>query len=139
VTGALVLEDLTQGRVDEPALFHLLNLAREEDAYILITARKRLDLEGYALADLASRLRAVPVVTLAAPGDALMAAVLMKLFADRQLLVDEDTLVYLSGRIERSLAAARAVVARLDRAALSRARRITRALAADVLRNQESQ
>jgi chromosomal replication initiation ATPase DnaA len=135
-TGALVVEDLTPPRIDEPALFHLLNLAREDDAHILITARKRLDLESHALADLVSRLRAIPVVTLAAPGEPLIAAVLVKLFADRQLVVDEDTLVYLAGRIDRSLAAARSAVARLDRAALSRGRRVTRVLAAELLRGE---
>ncbi len=133
-TGALLLEDLAPQRVDEAALFHLLNLAREETAYVLITAKKRLDLEGYALADLASRLRAVPVVQLSPPDDALIAAVLVKLFADRQIIVDEETVAFLTMRIERSLAAARAVAARLDAASLSRGRRLTRALAAEVLR-----
>ena len=133
-TGALLLEDLVPQRVDEAALFHLLNLAREETAYVLITAKKRLDLEGYALADLASRLRAVPVVQLSPPDDALIAAVLVKLFADRQIIVDEETVAFLTMRIERSLAAARAVAARLDAASLSRGRRLTRALAAEVLR-----
>jgi chromosomal replication initiation ATPase DnaA len=133
-----VLENLAPRVIDEAALFHLLNFAREDAAHILITANQRLDLEGYALPDLASRLRAVPAVTVEPPGDALIAAVLVKLFADRQLLVAEDTISFLLPRIERSLAAARVVAARLDRAALSRGRRVTRALAAEVLREQES-
>lgn len=137
-TGALLLEDLSPSRADEAALFHLFNLAREEDAYLLITAGNRLDLEGYALPDLASRLRAVPVVPLTAPSEALVAAVLVKHFADQQLAVDQDTVAYLLTRIERSLAAVREVAGLLDRAALSRGRRITRALAAEVLREQES-
>lgn len=139
VTGALVLEDLSAGHVDEYALFHLLNLARQEGAFILITAARRLDLEEHRLPDLASRLRAVPVFALAPPSDALLRAVLVKLFADRQLPVDEDTVAYLLTRIERSTAAARDIAARLDRAALSRGRRITRALAAEVMHEQESQ
>ena len=138
-TGAVVVEDLTPSRIDEAALFHLLNLAREEDAYALITARRRLDLEGFTIPDLASRLRVVPAVTLAPPGDTLIAAVLVKQFADRQLMLDEDTVAYLLPRLERSLAAARAIVSALDRTALSRGRRITRALAAEVLRSRESQ
>jgi chromosomal replication initiation ATPase DnaA len=137
-TGALALEDLSPRQVDEPALFHLLNLAREESAFVLITAKTRLDLEGYELPDLASRLRAVPVVSLERPSDALVAAVLLKHFADRQLLVDEDTVAYLLPRMERSLAAVRALAARLDRAALSDRRRITRQFAAEVLRGLES-
>jgi chromosomal replication initiation ATPase DnaA len=138
-TGALVLENLAPQRIDEAALFHLLNLAREESAFILLTANKRLDLDGYELPDLASRLRAVPTVSLGPPGDALIASVLVKLFADRQLSVDEDIIAYLMPRMERSLAAARVLATRLDRAALSRGRRITRALAAEILREQESQ
>jgi chromosomal replication initiation ATPase DnaA len=63
---------------------------------------------------------------------------MIKLFSDRQLQVDEETIAYLLTRIERSLAAVRAVTASLDRAALSRGRRVTRALAAEVLREQES-
>jgi chromosomal replication initiation ATPase DnaA len=137
-TGALVVEDLAPGRIDEAAIFHLLNLASEEKAFILVTVASRLDFEGHQLADLASRLRAIPVISLERPGDALIAAVLLKHFADRQLLVDEDTVAYLLPRIERSLAAARAAAARLDRAALTRGRRITRALAAELFR-EESQ
>lgn len=136
VTGALVLEDLAPQRIDEAALFHLLNLAREEPAFILMTAGKRLDLAGFTLPDLASRLRAVPAVTLAPPDDALIAAVLVKLFADRQILIDEDTVSYLLARMERTLAAARALAARLDRVSLSQGRRITRALAAELFTGQ---
>ena len=138
VTGALVIEELTPDRADEQALFHLFNLAREEDAFVLVTAARRLDLEGYALPDLASRLRALPVVTLLPPSETLLAAVMVKLFADRQLLIDEETVTFLLGRIERSLSAVRDTVVRLDRAALSRGRRITRVLAAELLREQES-
>lgn len=136
VTGALVVEDIAPERIDEPAMFHLLNLAREEEAFVLITASKRLDLESYELPDLTSRLRALPIFALSPPGESLLAAVMVKLFADRQILVDEDTIAYLLTRIERSLAAARSVAARLDRAALSRGRRVTRALAAEILREE---
>ena len=133
-TGALVVEDLAPQRIDEAAMFHLLNLVREEEAFVLITAASRLDLEGHLLPDLASRLRAVPVIALEAPSDALIAAVLVKHFADRQLLVDEDTIAYLLSRIERSLGAARAAAIQLDRAALSRGRRVNRVLAAEIFR-----
>jgi chromosomal replication initiation ATPase DnaA len=138
-TGALVLENLDPHWIEESALFHLFNLAREERAFVLITAKRHLDLHGYQLPDLASRLRALPTVALEPPGDGLIAAVIVKLFADRQLRVDEETIAYLLPRMERSLAAARTLAARLDRAALSRGRRITRTLAADVLRELESQ
>src|SRR3954467_15513335 len=117
-TGALVLENLAEGRFDEAALFHLLNLAREERAYVLITARTAPTTWRTGIADLASRLRALPVVALTAPDDALFRAVLVKLFTDRQVAVDESLVSFLTTRIERSFAAARAAVTRLDREAL---------------------
>ena len=132
-TGALVIED-APARLDERALFHLLNLIREEEACLLITARAAPARWGVALPDLASRLRAVPTVALSAPDDALLRAVLVKLFADRQLGVDSSLVSYLTTRIERSFAAARAAVETLDREALRMQRPVTRALAAELLR-----
>jgi len=85
-----------------------------------------------ALPDLVSRLRALPVVTVSAPDDALLRAVMVKLFADRQLSVDESLIAYLATRIERSFAAAREAVAQLDREALRQKRGVTRALAAEM-------
>jgi chromosomal replication initiation ATPase DnaA len=133
-TGALVLENLTEGHFDEAALFHLINLAREERAFVLITARSAPTTWRIQVADLASRLRALPVVALTAPDDALFRAVLVKLFADRQLAVDESLVSFLANRIERSFAAARAAVERLDREALRLQRPVTRALAGELFR-----
>jgi chromosomal replication initiation ATPase DnaA len=133
-TGALVLENLAEGAFDEAALFHLLNLAREERAYLLITARSAPAGWKIALPDLASRLRALPVVALDAPDDALLRAVIVKLFADRQLAVDEGLVSFLANRIERSFAAIRDAVRRLDQEALRLKRPVTRALAADLFR-----
>jgi len=132
-TGALVLEDLASGAFEERALFHLLNLARETHAFVLITAQTAPVLCKVTIADLGSRLRALPTVEIAPPDDALLRAVLVKLFADRQLTVDEAIIIYISTRIERSFAAARAVVAELDREALRRQRPVTRLLAAEIL------
>ncbi|HVX91833.1 MAG TPA: chromosomal replication initiator DnaA [Xanthobacteraceae bacterium] len=136
-TGALVVEDLAPEVVDERALFHLLNLAREEGASMLLIARTPPAGWTVALSDLASRLRALPTVHLAAPDDALLRALLVKLFADRQLAVDESLIAYLVSRIERSFAAARNIVTRLDREALRQQRPVTRALAVEVLRRPE--
>jgi chromosomal replication initiation ATPase DnaA len=131
-TGALVVEDVAAGAFDERALFHLLNLAREDAAFVLLTARTAL--MSVAIRDLGSRLKALPVVALAPPEDALLRAVLVKLFADRQLAVDEGLINYVAVRIERSFAAARAVVSLLDDEAMRQKRPITRALAAEFLR-----
>ena len=131
-TGALVVEDIAAGAFDERALFHLVNLAREEAAFLLLTAQEAP--AAFALRDLASRLKALPVVALAPPDDVLLRAVLVKLFADRQLAVDESLINYVAMRIERSFAAARNVVRLLDEEAMRQQRPITRALAAEFLR-----
>jgi chromosomal replication initiation ATPase DnaA len=136
VTGALVVEDVSTGGFDERALFHLLNLAREEGAFLLLTARTAPVVWTISLRDLDSRLRALSVVAMAAPDDVLLRAVLVKLFADRQLAVDDTLIGYLATRIERSFVAARRVVARLDDEALRHRRPVTRALAAEVLRDE---
>ena len=132
-TGALVIENLAADAVDERAMFHLINLAREQGAFMLMTAAAAPSGWMLKLPDLASRLRAVPVAELGPPDDALLRAVLVKLFADRQLAVDESLLTYLLKRIDRSVAAARDAVERLDREALRLRRPVTRALAAETL------
>lgn len=134
-TGALVLEDLKAGDIDERALFHLLNLARQDGAFILITARDAPVTWPIALNDLRSRLRAIPVVELLPPDDQLFRALIVKLCSDRQLAIDETVVSYLATRIERSYAAARQAVALLDAESLRQGRPVTRALAADLLRN----
>jgi len=133
-TGALVVEDLTPGSFDERALFHLMNLAREDEAYVLITARLAPSAFPAELRDLRSRLRAVPVVSLLAPDDALFRALIVKFCADRQMSIDANLVGYLANRIDRSFAAARQAVERLDTEALRLGRPVTRALAAELLR-----
>jgi len=133
-TGALVVEDLRPHDFDERALFHLLNLAREETAFVLITAREAPTAFEIELKDLRSRLRALPLVSLQPPDDQLFRALIVKLCADRQLTVDEAVVGYLANRIERSYAAARDTVALLDREALRLGRPITRTFAAELLR-----
>jgi chromosomal replication initiation ATPase DnaA len=135
-TGALVIEDLAAGEFEERPLLHLLNLALEETAHILITTQTAPAGWSVRLPDLASRLRALPVVTVAAPDDALLRAVLVKLFTDRQLQVDESVVAYLATRVERSLAAARSAVDLIDGTALRMKRPVTRALAADLFRDR---
>jgi chromosomal replication initiation ATPase DnaA len=132
-TGALVVEDAATG-ADERALFHLINLAREEQASLLFTARTAPATWPVVIPDLASRLRALPVATLQAPDDTILRAVIVKLAADRQLALDQSVVNYLTTRIERSFAAARATVIALDNEALRQGRPVTRALAAEMFR-----
>ena len=134
-TGALVVEDLREASFDERALFHLLNLAREDGAYILITARLPPSALAIELRDLRSRLRALPVVSLLPPDDQLFRALIVKFCADRQLAVDEQVVSYLATRLERSYAAARQAIELLDSEGLRRGRPVTRALASELLGN----
>jgi chromosomal replication initiation ATPase DnaA len=134
-TGALVVEDLRSLDFDERALFHLMNLAREDGAFVLVTAREPPSAFQIDLHDLRSRLRAAPTVSLLPPDDQLFRALIVKFCADRQLAVDETVVSYLATRIERSYAAVRQAVELLDTEALRLGRPVTRALAAELLRN----
>jgi chromosomal replication initiation ATPase DnaA len=134
-TGALVLEDLEGDALDERALFHLLNLAREAGADLLITARTHPAGFSVGIRDLASRLRALPGVALAPPDDELLRLVMVKLAADRQIALDQTVVSYVANRIERSFAAAHAAVLALDEESMRRHRPITRALAAELFRD----
>jgi chromosomal replication initiation ATPase DnaA len=132
-TGALVVEDLRAATFDERALFHLLNLAREDEAYVLITARQPPAALEIELRDLRSRLRAVPVVSVLPPDDHLFRALIVKFCADRQLAVDEQVVSYLATRLERSYAAVRQAIELLDAEGLRLGRPVTRALAVELL------
>jgi chromosomal replication initiation ATPase DnaA len=130
---ALVVEDIDRADVDETALFHLLNMARETDAALLLTARSGPMGWSIAIPDLLSRLRSLPSVTIGPPDEPLLRSLLVKLFVDRQLVVDTTVVDYLTRHLDRSFAAMRAAVAALDREALAQHRRITRAMAANVI------
>lgn len=128
------LADLGEGaRAAEEALFHLHNRLALGSGTLMVTGVGRPASWQLELPDLASRLRAAVVAELTLPDDALLAAVLVKLFEDRQLEVAPDLIEYLLPRIERSFAGAQSVVARLDRLALARRRQVTARLAAEVL------
>ena len=118
---------------DEDALLHAFNFVTENGGHVLLTGREPPARWSVVLPDLASRLRAVSVTSLGPPDDELFAAVLVKLFAERQLAVGEDVVLYLVTRLERSFAAARACVEALDRRALAASRRVTIPLAGEVL------
>ncbi|MEP2924709.1 MAG: hypothetical protein ABJP31_11620, partial [Bauldia litoralis] len=132
-SGAVAVEDLHDGPVDEPALFHLVNTAAEQGARLLLTSRAGLATLPLKLPDLVSRLRAARSITLGEPDDDLLRRVLTKLFADRQLVVDAAVIDFILLRMERSLEAASLVVDRLDRDALAENRSITKRLAGEAL------
>jgi chromosomal replication initiation ATPase DnaA len=129
----LVAEDADRRLYDEKALFHLLNLARENRLFVLLTAQTAPNRWGISLPDLLSRLNAVPVIQIGAPDEALIRTVLLKHFADRQLDIDPKVLTYLALHVDRSLAAAEAAVAAVDRVALATGRKISRQLVIEAL------
>jgi chromosomal replication initiation ATPase DnaA len=128
--GAVVVEDLHAGPLDEPALFHLLNLAGERRVPLLLTSRLWAAALPIRIPDLASRLRAARPVELAEPDDELLRRMLVKLFADRQLEVEPSVIDYIALRMERSMEGANVIVADLDREALAAGGPVTRRLAA---------
>lgn len=134
--GAVVVEDAPGAELDEVALFHLINLARETGGSILVTARDFPAQWKISLPDLRSRLNAAQVVALGDPDDALLRGVLVKLFADRQLAVGEPVISYMLTRMERSFDAARLLVAAIDERALAERAEITRSLAAKVMHEE---
>ena len=117
-------------------LLHLYNSLAEVGGHLLLADRRAPRAWPMIVPDLHSRLGAAPVVAMGAPDDQLIAAVLVKLFADRQLSAPPEVLRFLLPRMERSFAAAQAVVAALDRAALARQRAITVPLARAVLQGE---
>jgi chromosomal replication initiation ATPase DnaA len=137
-TGALVVESAGQGAVDERAFFHLLNLTRQSAAHVLLTALQPPATWDIRLSDLRSRLLALPVIELGPPDDALLRGVIVKLFGDRQLAVDEAVLSYALLRMPRSLAAAWALVAEIDRRALEEKQEISRSFVARILAEFDS-
>ena len=126
--------DTLAGRPEgERALLHLHNLVLAEGHCLLLTACSAPGFWPLRLPDLASRMQATPAALLEEPDDALLLAVMMKLFADRQLLPSPGTLAYLTRRMPRSFEMAHRIVSALDRASLVSGRPVTRSLAAQVL------
>lgn len=119
------LDALPGNRQAETALFHLYNGLRERGRTALVTLRRPPAHCAFALPDLASRLRAAPLAAIAPPDDDLLAALLVKLFADRQLEVRHEVVAFALARMERSFAAARALVDAADRLALAEKRPVS--------------
>ncbi len=128
----VVAEDADRG-VDETALFHLYNLQKEQRRPLLLTGREPPNRWKIALPDLRSRLATLPVAEIGSPDEFLLEALLVKLFADRQLRIGPDVITYALPRIDRSFAAVHDLVQRLDEAALEGGRAVTVPLVRAVL------
>lgn len=129
---ALALE-IGETAIDPRGLLHLFNALKEQGGHLLLTSREPPARWPVVLLDLKSRLAAIQAVRISAPDDAMIEAVLVKLFADRQIAVGPGAIAYLLRRIDRSFAAARAVVAQADSAALTDKRAVTIPLLKQVL------
>jgi len=139
--GPVAVEDvpaMAGDRAAETALFHLVNLMGAEGRALLVTGRAAPAEWGIALPDLASRLSAMALARIGPPDDALLSALLVKLAGDRGIEITPPAIAYCLARMERSFAAAEALVARLDRAALARGGALTRSLAAAILAHPET-
>ncbi|MBT9368411.1 DnaA regulatory inactivator HdaA [Rhizobium sp. CSW-27] len=137
--GPVLFEDADRRGFDENTLFHVINSVRQHQTTLLITARLWPMSWPVSLPDLRSRLKAATVVDIGEPDEDLLGQVIIKLFADRQLHIDDRIVAYIVARMERSMEAAQGVVDRLDRLALARGTRITRTLAAEVLESLAGQ
>ncbi len=131
--GPVFIDDADAGGLDENGLFHVINAVRGAGSHLMLTSRRFPGAWGVKLPDLASRLKAAATVEIREPDDVLLAGVITKLFADRQVEVDPQVVQYLVRRIERSLSTAIRVVERLDATALEQQSRITRAMAAEAV------
>ncbi len=131
--GPVLFEDADRSGFDENELFHVINSVKENRTSLLMTARLWPMSWSVSLPDLRSRLKAATVVEIGEPDEDLLGQVIIKLFADRQLNIDDRIVAYIVQRMERSMEAAQGVVDRLDRLALARGTRITRTLAAEVM------
>jgi len=117
--------DEVDGPVDEKALFHAINWVRQHGISMLIASERPPSAWAVDLPDLRSRLATIQVAEIERPDDALMEALIVKQFSDRQLVVTPEIVAYLRARIERSFEAVRSVVALIDAAALAEKRAIT--------------
>jgi DnaA regulatory inactivator Hda len=129
-------DKITGDAAQEEALFHLYNRLKESGGSLLLTAAQAPAQWKLRLADLRSRLSAVPTAAIAAVNDELLSSLLIKQFRDRQIDLSEEVIEYLVPRMERTPAVIRALVAALDQASLAEGRRISIALARRVLEDQ---
>jgi chromosomal replication initiation ATPase DnaA len=122
--------------VPERPLLHLFNALAEKGGHLLIVSRLPPARWGLGLPDLASRLSALPAVRIDPPDDSLVEALLVKLFADRQIIVAPGVVAFLTARLERSFDALLRAVDHLDRESLARHRRVSLPLAREIVEQE---
>ncbi|WND02179.1 hypothetical protein QGN29_11520 [Temperatibacter marinus] len=131
---SFVVEDVDQNIYDEHLLFHLFNWSKENGGYLLLTARSAPSKWNFELPDLKSRIGLMDVKEIAEPDDDLLEKIYYKLFSDRQISIDPSLIKFLLVHVERSFEAAENIVVRLDQEALSKKCKVSRQLAASLLK-----
>jgi len=134
VAGHYVLESPCPGpECPDEALFHLLNRTADGETSLLVLSPEPVGGLAWSLPDLVSRLRALNLVRLEQPDDALLYRLLEKYFADRQLAVSHEVVDYMVGRMERSFLALRTIAEAMDRRSLAERRNLTLPLAREIM------
>lgn len=130
---ALIVEDVDRELADEHLMFHLLNQVRDLGGHVLVTARTAPGAWEIAMPDLRSRARALPLVPIGEPDEDLLRAVLLKLFADRQLMASPAAVTHLARHMERSMRMALKVVEEIDKRVWQAKQAVSRDLVREVL------
>lgn len=129
----LIIEDVDRLPYEEAALFHLINQSMRDRRPLLLTAREPISRWPYRTNDLLSRARLAAAFTVAAADDTQLSQMFVKLFSDRQLVVDPKIISYVIPRMERSPEEVVALVDLMDRLALAQGSAISRSIAAQAL------
>lgn len=128
----LIIENLNE-QINEEAMFHIYNLYRNEGGNILFTARQAPARMHFKLPDLQSRLNIMPAAAISEPDDELLAALIIKLFMDRQLVVSREIVNYIVVNMQRSFAYAHKLVAEIDNISLAYKRAISIAIVKEAI------
>ena len=133
----IVIENLHQ-LTNQEALFHLYNTYRDLGGHILFTSENAPARLNFSLPDLRSRLNIVPAIEIKAPDDELLMALLLKLFADRQITPTQELLNYLLKNMQRSFSYARKLVEEIDNISLARKRAVSLPIAKEAIETLDS-
>ena len=124
-----VLEDKS-----EEDLFHIINFTKENDKKLLMTSCKSISNIEFKLEDLKSRLNAILEAKIMQPDDELMKLVLIKIFNDKQLLINPNVINFLKSRLERSYKSINDFIKKIDKFSLEKGKKITIALINDLIK-----
>ena len=131
-----ILENIDKAKHDkfEHELFHIINLAKENNKKLLMTSRKRISEIDLNLEDLKSRLNSILEAKIKEPDDQLMELLLIKIFNDKQLKIKPNIIDFLVSRLERSYESINLFIEKIDKFSLEKGKKITIPLINDLLK-----